>query len=209
MEEYITVKEKADGSYEEKHSKFLATVYPCKSEEEAAKIISAHKSRFWDAKHNVYAYVLRDKTARFSDDGEPHGTAGKPILDIINANGITDCLVVVTRYFGGILLGTGGLVRAYTNALKDALGNAELAVMTECSEYTLTLSYNLSDKITDMLKRNGAVILDTKYSDSVTLNFAVFDEKEDEILKQTGLISSGSAAPVKKGKKILPKDIKK
>ena len=122
MSDYLTLGREASDEFIEKRSRFIGYAKPVKTQDEAMDFINEIRSRHWDATHNVYAYVLRDgQSRRYSDDGEPHGTAGKPILDVINGNGITDCAIVVTRYFGGTLLGTGGLVRAYSTSSKDAV----------------------------------------------------------------------------------------
>ena len=111
------------GEFTDKKSRFIANIYHIEDEDMAVKIIEQLRKKYWDARHNCYAYVLGGKSEiqRFSDDGEPSGTAGKPILEVITGNECGNCLCVVTRYFGGVLLGTGGLIRAYTNAAKDAL----------------------------------------------------------------------------------------
>ena len=118
------------GEIEEKKSRFICHIFKIKSEEEAEEYITAVKKKYWDARHNCYAYVTGDKgqIQRFSDDGEPQGTAGKPMLDILNSYGLTDCLLVVTRYFGGVLLGTGGLIRAYQAAAKEGIKNSDIAL---------------------------------------------------------------------------------
>ena len=115
MEKYITVLGESTAEYTEKRSRFIATIRHCDSEEEALAFIEEMRSKYWDARHNVYAYSVKHQ-GRFSDDGEPHGTAGKPVYDVITSDGITNLAVVVTRYFGGVLLGTGGLVRAYSKS---------------------------------------------------------------------------------------------
>ena len=173
MGDYITVCEQSVGEYSEKHSRFIATLYPCKSEEEAASLLSAHKAKYWDAKHNVYAYILKDKTSKFSDDGEPYSTAGNPVYDCLDHSGICDALIVVTRYFGGILLGTGGLVRAYSSAAKAAIEAAKRVTMVECGIFELTMPYSEQKKITLMLADSGIKILDTVYEESVRIKFAV------------------------------------
>ena len=125
---YRAVYEGGQGEIVEKKSRFIATVLPIETEEEALEFIAKMKKKYWDARHNCYAYVTGDKgqIQRFSDDGEPQGTAGKPMLDILNSYGLTDCLLVVTRYFGGTLLGTGGLVRAYTDATRAGIENSDI-----------------------------------------------------------------------------------
>ena len=118
MKDFIVVKEGAEGIYEEKKSRFIAKVYKTDNESEAGSYIEEARKKYWDARHNCYAYVIgnNNEITRCSDDGEPSGTAGKPILEVITRMGVHNCLIIVTRYFGGTLLGTGGLVRAYTDA---------------------------------------------------------------------------------------------
>ena len=126
LPEYRTIYRGGEDEIVEKKSRFIATVVPVNTEEEALEFVEKTRKKYWDARHNCYAYILGDnnEVQRFSDDGEPSGTAGKPILEVITGNECSNCLCVVTRYFGGVLLGTGGLIRAYTNAAKDALDNS-------------------------------------------------------------------------------------
>ncbi|MBQ7726583.1 MAG: YigZ family protein, partial [Clostridia bacterium] len=148
MEEYITVSGQSTGEYSEKHSRFLAALFPCETEEQAAEILSQIRSERWDARHHCYAYCVNGGAVkRFSDDGEPHGTAGKPILEVVEAGGFTNVLLVVTRYFGGVLLGTGGLVRAYTAAAKEAVAAAKPVKMTLCRVYNTVCSYADHEKL--------------------------------------------------------------
>ena len=122
---YQTVFSRNESEYVEKRSRFIATLCHCETEEDANNFVKEMKAKYWDARHNVYAYsVEQGRMCRFSDDGEPHGTAGKPMLDVIVGSGITNIAVVVTRYFGGVLLGTGGLVRAYQKATQEGLSNS-------------------------------------------------------------------------------------
>ena len=169
MQEYITISGDNTAEYEEKHSRFIATCFHCETEQEASDIIAAQKSKYWDARHNVYAYILQNGTARFSDDGEPHGTAGMPMLDVIKGSGITDVLVVVTRYFGGILLGTGGLVRAYSTSTRDALSGAQRVLMCECQEYIIECDYGNFDRLTRLLSDTGGMVKNTDFTDKVTV----------------------------------------
>ena len=182
--EYITITEESAGEYSEKHSRFLGSITPCKSDEEAAEIIALKRKKYWDARHAVYAYVLSDGTARFSDDGEPHGTAGKPVLDILKSSGITDAVIVVVRYFGGILLGTGGLVRAYSSAALSAVENCEKVRIVEADKFSLSLNYGDYDKLTFLLKEAGAGIISTDFADSISVTFAVKGDKTNELLSR-------------------------
>lgn len=176
MENYITLLGESRAEYEEKHSKFIARAFPCESEEKAAEILSAIKTECWDARHNCYAYVLKDGSARFSDDGEPHGTAGKPILDCIMGSGVVDVIVVVTRYFGGVLLGTGGLVRAYSASAKDSLQNAPKVLMCLGTEMAVNCSYSELKLMEKLIGKFEGNITDTVYTDSVSVFFTLKNE---------------------------------
>lgn len=170
MQEYTTISGNATAEYTEKHSRFIAVCFHCESEERASEIISAQKSKYWDARHNVYAYVLQNGTARFSDDGEPHGTAGMPILEVIKGSGIVDVLIVVTRYFGGILLGTGGLVRAYSTSARDALQNTQKVLMCVCREFTIDCDYGSYDRLVRLVTDHSGMIQSTDFTDKVALS---------------------------------------
>jgi len=204
MGDYITIDSVSIGEYTEKHSRFIATLYPCKSEGEATEILNAHKKKYFDARHNVYCYILRDNSSRFSDDGEPHGTAAKPILDVLKGSEIVDCLLVVTRYFGGILLGTGGLVRAYSTATKEALKNSRRVQMKECDCYNLKIPYSEQGKIQKLLEDVGATISDTVFAEDVTFNFVIETEKSEDFSKKLREISSAKLKEEFLGKKIMP-----
>lgn len=170
MREYKTISGNFTAEYTEKHSRFIATAFYCETEQQASEIIAAQKSKCWDARHNVYAYVLQDGTARFSDDGEPHGTAGMPVLDVIKGSGITNVLIVVTRYFGGILLGTGGLVRAYSTSARDALLGAQKVLMCVCSEFTIDCDYGNYDRLLRLITDHNGMIQNTDFTDKVAVN---------------------------------------
>ncbi len=170
MQEYITIDGNFTAEYEEKHSRFIGVCFHCESDTQASEIIAAQKSKYWDARHNVYAYVLQDGTAHFSDDGEPHGTAGMPMLEVIKGSGITNVLVVVTRYFGGILLGTGGLVRAYSTSTRDALSGAQKVLMCECQEYEIECDYSNFDRLSRLISDTNGMIQNTDFTDKVVVN---------------------------------------
>ncbi|MBQ8203011.1 MAG: YigZ family protein [Clostridia bacterium] len=176
MENYKTILGEGVAEYSEKRSRFIARAIPCDSEEKALEILNKIKSECWDARHNVYAYVLRDGSARFSDDGEPHGTAGKPILDCIMGSGAVDLIVVVTRYFGGVLLGTGGLVRAYSTSAKDAIDLAPKAMMCVGSEMAVDCAYSELKTLEKLIAKSGGNITDTVYTDSVRVCFTLKSE---------------------------------
>ena len=153
----ITVKRAAAATIEERKSEFIANVAPVSSEEEAREFIDSIKKKYYDARHNVFAYVLDGgSVSRFTDDGEPKGSAGIPVLNVLKMTGVDGVCVVVTRYFGGILLGTGGLVRAYSAAAKAALDEAGIAVMRQYDICTVRCSYSDHGKISSKLDSCGA-----------------------------------------------------
>ena len=173
----------ATAEYVEKRSKFIATMLPVKSEEEALREIDVIRKKYNDARHNCYAYIVYDEDGvsvieRSSDDGEPSGTAGRPMLDVISGNGIRDVLVVVTRYFGGVKLGPGGLVRAYQTAVSDALTNAELTNVKSGIRYTLNLDYTSLATVQHLMKETDAREINSTYDESVMLEVILPDENE-------------------------------
>lgn len=169
---YRTVAREASDEFVERRSRFIGSIRPVTTEEEALCFIQEKKKRHWDAAHNVSAYVLRSGgIRRFSDDGEPQGTAGMPVLDVLMKEGLTDCAVVVTRYFGGILLGAGGLVRAYSHGAKLAVDAGERQEMRLCDELLLRCDYAQYGRISPLILENGGVIDDTAYADDVTIVF--------------------------------------
>ncbi len=174
MQSYKTVEKEAADEFIEQRSRFIGYVKPVTTEEEAIAFINQKRHEHWDATHNVYAYSLRSgQLRRCSDDGEPHGTAGVPALDVIVKSGITDVVVVVTRYFGGILLGTGGLVRAYTKGARIALDAGGIITMEICSAAKLSCDYSQYGKISGLIPANGGVIDDTSFTDKVEISFHI------------------------------------
>ncbi len=180
MQNYITVANESVGEYEEKRSKFIATLRPVSSEEEAVLFVKEMKTKYWDARHNVFAYVLSGGNARFSDDGEPHSTAGKPVLDIITGRGLSNVCIVVTRYFGGILLGTGGLVRAYSEAAKNAIDNSEIIEMGLLGQFSVSCDYQQYNRIIPFIENAGGRVFDTQFGESVTVKFSLRDEEKEQ-----------------------------
>lgn len=192
MDSYITVKQLAEFTYEDRKSEFIGLCKPIKTENEAIEFIQSVKKRFPDARHWVYAYVLRENsTMRFTDDREPQGTAGMPVLDIIRKNGVTDVVIVVVRYFGGILLGTGGLVHAYT---ESALGALKLAGIIEYNVYAtvaITLGYSDYQKVGTVFGEYDFKESETEYSDSVMIIGSVKDELTEEFQNKLTEVTSG------------------
>ena len=174
MEEYKTVELEASDFFIEKKSRFIGYVKPVKNAEEANAFISTIKSKHWDATHNVYAYVLRENNIqRCSDDGEPSGTAGVPVLDVILKEGVFDVCVVATRYFGGTLLGAGGLVRAYSHTSKIALEAGHIITMAQCSVAEVKVEYGFYERLNNLLTEFKANVIDSDFADAVTVTFSV------------------------------------
>ncbi len=157
------------GEIIEKKSRFIANVYPVRTQDEAEEIIGQLKKKYWDARHNCYAYIIGEdmQMKRCSDDGEPQGTAGRPMLDILTGENISNVLVVVTRYFGGVLLGTGGLIRAYQAAVREGLYASDIIEKKHAYKYKLTLDYTYMGKIQYIAQSFGVITLDTVYGDKV------------------------------------------
>lgn len=182
MESYITIKKNSHFEYEDRKSVFIGEAMPVSTEAEAIAFIDSVKKRYPDARHHVYAYVLRENsTMRFTDDREPQGTAGMPVLDIIRKNGCTDVVIVVTRYFGGTLLGTGGLVRAYTAAALGALESAEIIRYDIYTSIEFSVNYSDYGKITSILSDLGFRIESTTYDTGVTLGGRIVKSKISEL----------------------------
>ncbi|MBR5896146.1 MAG: YigZ family protein [Lachnospiraceae bacterium] len=167
-----------EGIYIEKKSKFICHLFNVTSADEVTEIIKAEKKKYYDAKHHCYAYILGDDGAdiKCSDDGEPSGTAGRPMLEILQKEGLTDILCVVTRYFGGTLLGTGGLVRAYSAALKDSIDKSTFKNETEAVIVKYKYGYNFDARISSYLRDKDIKVLDSEYSDAVEITIVL--EKE-------------------------------
>lgn len=193
---YKTVGCKAQDEFTEQRSRFIGYVRPVKTEEEALAFIEEKKKYHWDARHNVYAYSLREGgIKRFSDDGEPHGSAGAPVLDVIVKSGVTDAVIVVTRYFGGILLGVGGLVRAYTRAAKIALEAGKIVTVQMCSVCRVVCDYNMYGIISGLIPANGGIIDDTGFADTVTVDFHITPAGLSLLTKQLADRTCGKAVP--------------
>ena len=180
MSEWFTLYTGGTGEIEEKKSRFIATIEPVSSEEEAAAFIAAIKKKYWDARHNCSAFVIGDagEKTRCSDDGEPSGTAGRPMLDLLVKEHVTNVCVVVTRYFGGTLLGTGGLVRAYSAAVQEGLRNCTTVQKVNGFLAEVVCDYNDHDRIRNMAQKKGYHITGTDYGQKVTLKIIATDPKE-------------------------------
>ncbi|MBR6159893.1 MAG: YigZ family protein [Lachnospiraceae bacterium] len=175
--DWLTLYNGGTGEIEEKKSRFIATLEPVSSEEEAVAVIAAVKKKYWDAKHNCSAFVIGDKgqITRCSDDGEPSGTAGRPMLDVLVGEHVTNVCAVVTRYFGGTLLGTGGLVRAYSAAVKEGLANSTMIKKTAGCMIRTVCDYNDIGKLQYMAAQKGYHITGCDYADTVTVTMICDD----------------------------------
>lgn len=183
------------GEYVEKKSRFIATCHPVKSEEQAVSYIEAARKKYWDARHNCYAYVIgkNNEIQRYSDDGEPQGTAGRPMLEVLTAQGIHDCLVIVTRYFGGILLGTGGLVRAYRQAVREGLMQSVLMEWRRGRRISLICDYSDVGKVQYLVANEEACTENVTYGADVEFSFLVNSEDVDGFVRKLTETTVGQA----------------
>jgi len=170
--EYTTVRRECSAEFVERRSRFIGHIKPVTTEEEAIAFIEEKRSKYWDATHNVYAYCVREgNICRYSDDGEPSGTAGMPVLSVLTKPGITDAVIVVTRYFGGILLGGGGLVRAYSHGAAIAVEESGLLVMRQCVIARIECDYSAYGRVASLIPEMGGVVDDSQFTDKVELSF--------------------------------------
>ena len=192
--EYKIVFQGGVGEIEEKKSRFIATVLPVKSEEEAAEAIGKLRKQYWDARHNCHAYIIgNQKITRCSDDGEPSGTAGRPILEVLEGAGIHDVLVVVTRYFGGTLLGTGGLVRAYSAAAQKGLEASTIATIRFGRQLRISMDYNDVGRLQHLVAERDVVAVDTLYTQRVEMQLLVPEEELEAFGKAVTEATAGRA----------------
>jgi len=189
---YKTVASKAQAEFTEKRSRFIGYTSPAETEDDALAFIKSVTESNRGAEHNVYAYSLRG-AIRFNDDGEPQGTAGMPVLDVIQREGLTGVVIVVTRYFGGILLGAGGLTRAYSRAAKDAINAAGIVTMTLHDVIQIICGYTHYKKICGIITASGGVVSDTQFTDCVTINALIKAESSKELQNEVFDTTSGNA----------------
>lgn len=187
MEEFETIKDNCSAQIIEKKSKFIANIFYVESKEEAEEILKNTKKKYFDARHNCYAYIVQEKTKniieRCSDDGEPSGTAGGPILNIIKAKKLCNILIIVTRYFGGVLLGTGGLVRAYTDASIQALNKAQIVKKQLGQKIKLIVEYSNLEEVKYYCRKKGIIIVNEEYSKQVNLFIEISNKMVEELYK--------------------------
>ncbi len=195
---YTTIAGEGQAEYEDRKSVFIGHAMPVKSEEDAVRYIKNIRHKYSDARHNVHAFMIGNGTvSRSNDDGEPSGSAGVPVLEVIRKSGITDVCIVVTRYFGGILLGTGGLIRAYSAAAKAAIENAGVVTYEQYTVMRLNCGYSEYQKISNELARVGAIIDSTDFDAAVTVVFAVKSGVADGICNVIRELSAGKTIPEK------------
>lgn len=194
-EQYKTVYEGGEGELVEKKSRFIATVRPVKTEEGANQFVEEMRKKYWDARHNCWAFILgeRQEFKRCSDDGEPSQTAGKPMMDVLTGAGLTDVAVVVTRYFGGTLLGTGGLVRAYSGAVQEGLKNSTVITKYLGVKLSVTTDYNGVGKLQYLFGQKEIPILSAEYTDKVVFTVLVESSRIQEIKKAITEATSATA----------------
>ena len=210
MKSYKTILNEGYYLFEEKRSKFIARAKPVITEQEALVYIQLLKTNCWDASHNCYAYSIDSDALyqRYSDDGEPQGTAGLPMLDVIRKKGLQNVVVVVTRYFGGVLLGAGGLVRAYSKTCAGGLENAGEVFVKPCLKFNIPIEYHLSGKMQNMLLNEGFIIANTDYTHEVTYTIYSQIEKKELLENKIREITGGVLCIEEAGTENIYFDIK-
>ncbi|MFT4144525.1 MAG: YigZ family protein [Mobilitalea sp.] len=194
-EAYKTVYQSGTGEFVVKKSRFIATICPVETEEKAIEIIDGLKKKYWDAAHNCSAYIIGADQAimRCSDDGEPSKTAGKPMLDILISQELTNIVVIVTRYFGGTLLGTGGLVKAYQSAVLEGLTNCEIIKKELGIQFNIIVDYTAGGKLQYMINQEQLVLINSSYTDQITFFLLIPPSKLDFVTKKVAELTNGSA----------------
>lgn len=190
---YRTILKAATAEFVDRRSRFIGQIMPVTSEAQAVDFIESVRKQYWDARHHVPAYILRDgDIRRFSDDGEPQGTAGMPTLDVLQKQNLTDCVIVITRYFGGILLGGGGLVRAYSHTASLAVEAAGITEMRPALLQEIQCSYTQYGWLAALVEAGGGTVTDTQYTDTVTVQMLLDADKQTAFEKQLTERSAGS-----------------
>lgn len=197
MADYKTIKAEASATIYEKKSEFIGHIAPAKTEAQALEFLARMRKKYYDASHNCFAYIIKDENiVRQSDDGEPSKTAGMPILEVLKHSGIEDAIIVVTRYFGGTLLGTGGLVRAYTEGAKAAIEAAEVLAYSLCVDLNITVDYSLYDRIVTLCQNKNAKIIDTQFTDSVNITIRMLSGTQDTLISELVILTKGKEPTV-------------
>ena len=192
MTEYYIPSGAGEAELTEKRSRFLGHVRPAETEDEARAFIAEMKKKYYDARHNCWCYLIRGGPERYSDDGEPQGTAGIPMLEVFRREGVTNAVCVVTRYFGGVLLGTGGLLRAYTQSAKDALDAAGISVVRRWLEARVPCPYAMLERLKLETAGFGGAVSDVEYGAQVTLSVLLPEERAEEFRARVFELGAGS-----------------
>ena len=196
MESYKVPARDAECEFVEKKSRFIGRIWVTETEEEALEHLKAMRQQHWDATHNVYAYIIHGGPTRYSDDGEPQGTAGMPVLEVLRGSGVENVCCVVTRYFGGTLLGTGGLVRAYGKAARDALSEAGIALKQLWKRLDLILPYSYYERLLQELERFGGVVAGTEYGADICLHLLLPANRTADFGARVTDLTRGAVAPM-------------
>ena len=194
MTEYYIPTGSGEAEFTEKRSRFLGHVRRVESEEEAKAFVAEMKKKYYDARHNCWCYSIRGGAERYSDDGEPQGTAGIPMLEVFRREGVSNVVCVVTRYFGGVLLGAGGLLRAYTKSAKDALDAAGVSVVRRWVETELPCSYSLAERLKTEVAAFAGVVTGMDYAAAVTIKALVPEEKAEAFQARIFDLSAGAVS---------------
>lgn len=204
MSEYFIPAGAGEAEFVEKRSSFLGHVRYVETEDEAKAFVTEMKKKFYDARHNCWCYIIKDGAVRYSDDGEPQGTAGIPMLEVLKREGVTNVVCVVTRYFGGVLLGTGGLLRAYTKSAKDALDAAGICVVRRWVKAEIACSYAMLERLKTECTAIGGVVADIEYSADVCLKLLLPEDKADAFSQRTADVTAGASELVITGEEFKP-----
>ena len=201
---YLVPYESAESEFEEKRSRFISHVFPAETEAEARARIDEMKKKYYDARHNCWCFVLHGGAVRYGDDGEPQGTAGQPMLNVFQREGVENVVCVVTRYFGGVLLGAGGLTRAYAKAAKDALDKAGKARMQPFSALTLACPYPMLERVRQLVEGCEGRIESSGYGAQVTLSLLLPSGSAADFSAALTELSGGKLRAEEGGQRFLP-----
>lgn len=199
MTEYLVPTGAGEATVVEKRSEFIGQVWPVETEEEARALIEQAKKSYHDARHHCWCYLIHDGAVRYSDDGEPQGTAGQPMLSVFQKAGLSNVCCVVTRYFGGVLLGAGGLVRAYTQAASDALAAAGISQVRRWVELAVECPYSFLDRVKNLTEALGGAVGEVEYAAGVTVHALLPEAQAEPFAAQITELSAGSFAAVELG----------
>lgn len=199
MSEYLVPTKASEAEFTEKRSTFIGHVWPVGTEDEARGHIEETKKKYHDARHNCWCYLIKDGPVRYSDDGEPQGTAGQPMLGVFQKEGVTNVCCVVTRYFGGVLLGAGGLVRAYTQAAKGALDAAGVSAVRRWVELAVECPYSFLERVKLVCAAQGGIVGGTEYAAGVTVRVLLPGERAEEFRARVTELSAGGFTAVELG----------